>query len=53
MHLSSVEKKETVQSNNEVDNGNNAKVVETPINRAIIDTEEKEEEFITEEDEEK
>lgn len=41
LHLSSVEKKETVQSNNEVDNGNNAKVVETPINRAIIDTEEK------------
>ena len=53
LHLSSVEKKEPVQSNNEVDNGNNAKVVETPINRAIIDTEEKEEEFITEEDEEK
>lgn len=58
LHLSSVEKKERVQRNNEVDNDNNAKDTETSINRTIIDTVEKvdvkkEEEFITEEDEEK
>lgn len=58
LHLSSVEKKKTVQRNNEVDNDNNTKDAETSINRTIIDTVEKvdvkkEEEFITEEEKEK
>lgn len=58
LHLSSVEKKKTVQRNNEIDNDNETKITETPINRIIIHTEEKvdtkkEEEFIKEEEEEK
>lgn len=53
LHLSSVEKKETIQRNNEIDNDNNTKDAEISIDRAIIDTVEKvdkEEEFITEEE---
>lgn len=56
LHLSSVEKKKTVQRNNEIDNNNETQITETSINRIIIDTEEKvdtkkEEEFIKEEEE--
>lgn len=50
MHLSSVEKKKTIQRNNEIDNDNNTKDAEISIDRAIIDTVDKEEEFITEEE---
>jgi hypothetical protein len=50
LHLSSVEKKKTIQRNNEIDNDNNTKDAEISIDRAIIDTVDKEEEFITEEE---
>lgn len=58
LHLSSVEKKETVQMDNEIGNDNETLITETPINRIIIDTEEKvdtkkEEIFIKKEEEEK
>lgn len=58
LHLSSVEKKKTVQMNNEIGNDNETIITETPINRIIIDTEKKvytkkEEIFIKEEEEEK
>lgn len=60
LHLSSVEKKETVQRKNKIDNDNDTKNTETSTNRTIIDTvekvdikKEKEEEFITEEEKEK
>ena len=58
LHLSSVEKKKTAQMNNEIGNNNETLITETPINRIIIDTEEKvdtkkEEIFIKEEEEEK
>lgn len=56
--LSSVEKKETVQMDNEIGNDNETLITETPINRIITDTEEKvdkkkEEIFIKKEEEEK
>ncbi len=41
LHLSSVEKKETVQMDNEIGNDNETLITETPINRIITDTEEK------------
>ena len=58
LHLSSVEKKETVQMDNEIGNDNETLITETPINRIITDTEEKvnkkkEEIFIKKEEEEK
>ena len=58
LHLSSVEKKETVQMENEIGNDNETLITETPINRIITDTEEKvdtkkEEIFIKKEEEEK
>lgn len=58
LHLSSVEKKETVQMDNEIGNDNETLITETPINRIITDTEEKvdtkkEEIFIKKEEKEK
>ena len=58
LHLSSVEKKETVQMDNEIGSDNETLITETPINRIITDTEEKvdkkkEEIFIKKEEEEK
>ena len=58
LHVSSVEKKETVQMDNEIGNDNETLITETPINRIITDTEEKvdkkkEEIFIKKEEEEK
>ena len=58
LHLSSVEKKETVQMDNEIGNDNETLITETPIHRIITDTEEKvdtkkEEIFIKKEEEEK
>ena len=58
LHLSSVEKKETVQMDNEIGNDNETLITETPINRIITDTEQKvdtkkEEIFIKKEEEEK
>lgn len=58
LHLSSVEKKETVQMDNEIGNDNETLITETPINRIITDTEEKvdkkkEEIFIKKKEEEK
>lgn len=58
LHLSSVEKKGTVQMDNEIGNDNETLITETPINRIITDTEEKvdtkkEEIFIKKEEEEK
>ena len=58
LHLSSVEKKETVQMDNEIGNDNETLITETPINSIITDTEEKvdkkkEEIFIKKEEEEK
>lgn len=58
LHLSSVEKKETVQMDNEIGNDNETLITETPINRIITDTEEKvdtkkKEIFIKKEEEEK
>ena len=58
LHLSSVEKKETVQMDNEIGNDNETLITEPPINRIITDTEEKvdtkkEEIFIKKEEEEK
>ena len=58
LHLSSVEKKETVQMDNEIGNDNETLITETPINRIITDKEEKvdtkkEEIFIKKEEKEK
>ena len=58
LHLSSVEKKDTVQMANEIGNDNETLITETPINRIITDTEEKvdtkkEDIFIKKEEEEK